>query len=181
MKRYPYSDSTDVVIYNGNDNKKKKREKKQRPWVIAVSSALAASVFTMGITFGVQALSGGKAPQLDTSTAGASSSNVVASAAVTASYTDETGKTVLSIPEIAAKVGPSVVGVINKTTVKTPQYWDPWSGRYYYNQDTQQEGETVEQGSGSGIIISEDGYIATNQHVIEGATEVEVILNTGTT
>ena len=72
MKRYPYSDSTDVVIYNNNDNKKQKKERKQRPWVIAVSSALAASVFTLGITFGVQALSGNSVPLLDTATAGTS-------------------------------------------------------------------------------------------------------------
>ena len=42
-------------------------------------------------------------------------------------------------------------------------------------------GEMVEQGSGSGIIISEEGYIVTNQHVISGASEVEVVLNTGST
>ncbi len=42
-----------------------------------------------------------------------------------------------------------------------------------------QDGQTVEQGSGSGIIFQDDGYIVTNQHVIDGASEISVILNTG--
>ena len=33
------------------------------------------------------------------------------------------------------------------------------------------------QGSGSGVVIMENGYIATNNHVIEGATKIEVVLN----
>lgn len=54
MKQYPYSDSTDVVIYdNSNSKKKDKKNRKPKTWVVAVSSALAASIFTVGITFGV--------------------------------------------------------------------------------------------------------------------------------
>ncbi len=36
-------------------------------------------------------------------------------------------------------------------------------------------------GSGSGVIIREDGYIVTNNHVIDGATEIEVTLNSNQT
>ena len=46
-------------------------------------------------------------------------------------------------------------------------------------QGTPQPREKV--GSGSGVIIREDGYIVTNNHVIEGATEIEVTLNTNQT
>ena len=77
---------------------------------------------------------------------------------------------VYTTPEIVDIVGPAVVGVINKTT-----YTNPYA--YYYGQ--QQQSTEVEQGSGSGVIISDDGYIVTNNHVIEGATEIVVILNAG--
>lgn len=39
------------------------------------------------------------------------------------------------------------------------------------------EDKIVPLGSGSGVIVSSDGYIVTNNHVIEGAEEIEVILN----
>lgn len=76
-----------------------------------------------------------------------------------------TNREKLEIPDIAEKVGPAVVGIINKATSKN---------YFYYAQP-----ETIEQGSGSGIIISSDGYVITNYHVIEGAEEITVILNTG--
>ena len=70
----------------------------------------------------------------------------------------------LTTVEISKKVGPAVVGIIS-TIPGTMSIF----------------GTTADsQGSGSGIIISDDGYIITNNHVIDGASSVKVTLNTGT-
>lgn len=44
-------------------------------------------------------------------------------------------------------------------------------------QQRQKQSEPVQSGLGSGVIISEDGYIVTNNHVIDGADRLEVLLN----
>lgn len=48
-------------------------------------------------------------------------------------------------------------------------------------QPQQQDSEPVQSGLGSGVIISEDGYIVTNNHVIDGADKLEVLLNDNST
>ena len=80
----------------------------------------------------------------------------------------------MEIPDIADKVGPAVVGIINKTTYSGNPY-----SYFYPGYGTSGEQTEVEQGSGSGILISSDGYIVTNQHVIDGASSISVILSTG--
>lgn len=45
----------------------------------------------------------------------------------------------------------------------------------------QKSGEPVQTGLGSGVILSEDGYIVTNNHVIDGAEKLEVLLNDNST
>ena len=50
---------------------------------------------------------------------------------------------------------------------------------YFFGYGTPQQREKV--GSGSGVIIREDGYIVTNNHVIAGATKIQVTLNTNHT
>ncbi|OQB14945.1 MAG: Serine protease Do-like HtrB [Firmicutes bacterium ADurb.Bin193] len=68
----------------------------------------------------------------------------------------------MSIVDIAKKAGPSVVGVVSK--VQRPTFFG-----------AMQE----QEGGGSGFIIRSDGYIITNQHVIENASSVKVVLNSG--
>ena len=179
MKKYPYTESTDLIIYD----QKPKKEKKQKVWLTAVCSALAASIFTTGV-FGTGMYFMQKNMNNNTQSAAVASETTQSDdssssdSAQLAAY--KNGKKVLTIPEIAEQVGPSVVGVINKTTVQPQKYYDPFSGRYYYSSgDGSTDGQTVEQGSGSGIIFQDDGYIVTNQHVIDGASEISVILNTG--
>ena len=50
-------------------------------------------------------------------------------------------------------------------------YYDPFYGKRFFNQPK----ENI--ASGSGVIISEDGYIVTNKHVINNSEEIDVILN----
>lgn len=48
-------------------------------------------------------------------------------------------------------------------------------------QPDQRESEPVQSGLGSGVILTEDGYIVTNNHVIDGADKLEVLLNDNST
>lgn len=69
----------------------------------------------------------------------------------------------------AEKTVNAVVHIKNRTTATTP------TSIFEFIYGSGQQREIV--GSGSGVIISPDGYIVTNNHVIDNATEIEVILN----
>ena len=65
----------------------------------------------------------------------------------------------------------SVVGVNNYRTYTNYNY-----GYGYYGRDRNQEAETreVKQSSGSGVVISAEGHVLTNYHVVEGASTLKV-------
>ncbi len=69
-----------------------------------------------------------------------------------------------------------------KVTIKSQQqqqYIDPFF-RFFFG-DEGMGGGRERQGSGSGVIIRQDGYIVTNNHVVSGATSIQVTLNNNKT
>ena len=73
-----------------------------------------------------------------------------------------TDGTSMSVQQIASVVSPSVVAI----TTEQMSSSQTWFGGYY-----------VQSGAGSGVVISQDGYILTCAHVVNGATSVKVQLN----
>ncbi|MEH1941056.1 MAG: HhoA/HhoB/HtrA family serine endopeptidase [Nostoc sp.] len=83
--------------------------------------------------------------------------------------------------QVVQKVGPAVVRIDSSRTVKNQipdEFNDPLFRRFFGSQIPEQQNR-VERGTGSGFIISADGRILTNAHVVDGADTVTVTLKDG--
>ena len=154
------------VPYNEHINKKK-TDKKSVRYVAALVAAAVLNLAVLGGAFALGHSFGSKSGTVTNKTTlseqlktddGQSSGESTGGATSTASTTGSKDTT-----EIAKEVGPAVVGI--KSTVQ--------------GQMSLFGGYSTSEAQGSGIIISADGYIVTNNHVVADSSSVSVQLNTG--
>jgi serine protease DegQ len=81
-----------------------------------------------------------------------------------------------SLRGAAQRALPAVVSIAASKAARNPHADDPWF-RFFFG-DRAPPSQT-QQGLGSGVIVSPEGYLLTNHHVIEGADEIEVQLSDG--
>jgi serine protease Do len=86
------------------------------------------------------------------------------------------GSVPMNAPDFTQAAEASVNAVVHIKTRVEEKYdqlnYDPFH-QFFYGQPQQR----IQQGSGSGVIIDKNGYIVTNNHVIDGASEIQVVLN----
>jgi serine protease DegS len=88
-----------------------------------------------------------------------------------------------SYSEAVSKAAPSVVNIFTtKITVQrsNPIFDDPIFQRFFGNRLSRPQ-KRLQTSLGSGVVISRDGYIITNHHVVNGADEIKVVLANGRT
>jgi Do/DeqQ family serine protease len=84
----------------------------------------------------------------------------------------------VSYAPAAKRAAPAVVSIAaSKAPVRGPQQDDPWFRFFFGDRGAPQQQPQV--GLGSGVIVSSEGYLLTNNHVVAGASDIEVQLPDG--
>ncbi|MFC4807800.1 S1C family serine protease [Paenibacillus sp. GCM10023250] len=134
-------------------------------WRAMFATFMAGAAVVGGLTFASDKLSlfgyGGQSAQAAVSSAGDSAAAGVRGASLAASGTS-------GIASIVKTASPAIV----KIETKVNQANNGFSGRGALRQGA--GGDEVESGIGSGFVFDSSGYILTNEHVIDGADDIEV-------
>jgi serine protease Do len=98
-------------------------------------------------------------------------------------YRDSTGESVTggrrnAITRAVTSASPAVVG-INVTELRQVRQWSPWGDDPFFRFFGDRTITQQVQGLGSGFVISDDGYILTNDHVAGNAKEITVTTTNG--
>jgi serine protease DegQ len=89
-----------------------------------------------------------------------------------------------SYAEAAQKAMPAVVNVFSSkdgSLPPDPRAKDPLFRYFFGDRNNRKQQEQPASNLGSGVIVSSEGYILTNQHVVDGANQIEIALADGRT
>ena len=90
-------------------------------------------------------------------------------------YSYNTNKVAAEMTDFTIAAEKTVNGVVHVKNTSIQKNNTPWWYRNFYGDDDEEMNKRI--GTGSGVIISADGLIITNYHVIEDATEIEITSN----
>jgi serine protease DegQ len=135
-------------------------------------------VFSQAVTVALAMLFvvGTLKPQWLARTPAAAATDVVAIRTATPPQASQPALSPGSLSAAVRRAAPAVVSVsATRPGARNPHERDPWY-KYFFGDRAQGE---VQRGVGSGVIVSAQGYLLTNNHVVEGASDIDIGLNDG--